>query len=301
MLKKQLNSLVINTFKKYISRSSTNPDYLNDKKESEVEVNQQQQELSEDTHTNNKSVTQVYKQSGVGQNVDYFEKKSKHRPLLTIYDLKPTFCTSFIAPNATLVGEVFVSSYNFIGFNTVIRGDINSVRLAGYSSIGDHVVINTVNSLPTGLPSVVDIGEHVTIQSRCSLTSCIIEDQAFIGHNSVILEGARIESGAVVLPNSVVPPGRIIPSNQVWGGNPVRYVRDLKPGEVFSNYANTFEVWGIAVDYRRQYDLFSYSYLDQDLYQEDVDLTPESVERLIGQEESLYTINHIDSDKNYLV
>ena len=64
-----------------------------------------------------------------------------------------------------------------------------------------------------------------------------------MGHNSVILEGSRIEEGAVILPNSVVPPGRIIPSNQIWGGNPVRYVRDLKTNEVFTNYANTLRIW----------------------------------------------------------
>ena len=53
----------------------------------------------------------------------------------------------------------------------------------------------------------------------------------FIGANSVILEGAKLENGAVILPNSVVPPGRLIPAQQVWGGNPIKYVRKAKDQE----------------------------------------------------------------------
>ena len=63
------------------------------------------------------------------------------------------------------------------------------------------------------------------ISPGCTLYSCTIQRQAFIGANSVILEGAKIAEGAVILPNSVVPPGRVVPANQVWGGNPIKFVR----------------------------------------------------------------------------
>ena len=49
----------------------------------------------------------------------------------------------------------------------------------------------------------------------------------------MILEGAKLEDGAILLPNSVVPPGRVVPANQVWGGNPIKFVRYAKEQEKF--------------------------------------------------------------------
>ena len=50
----------------------------------------------------------------------------------------------------------------------------------------------------------------------------------FVGYNTVIMEGARIGDGVILDPNSVVPPGRIIPPNQHWGGNPIKFIRDVE-------------------------------------------------------------------------
>lgn len=109
----------------------------------------------------------------------------------------------------------------------MIRGDINAVEIHKYSSVGDNTVIQTVASLPSGLSSKVEIHPNVTIQEDCSLSSCIIYRDAFIGAKSVILEGARVGAGAMVAPGSVVPPGRFIPAGTLWAGNPVEYVKDL--------------------------------------------------------------------------
>lgn len=54
------------------------------------------------------------------------------------------------------------------------------------------------------------------------------------------MQGARIERGAHILPNSIVPPGRLIPAGQVWGGNPIAYVRDLSQEEMISNYTKSY-------------------------------------------------------------
>jgi hypothetical protein len=70
------------------------------------------------------------------------------------------------------------------------------------------------------------------VSAGCTLYSCHMDDGCFIGANTVVLEGARLEEEAVVLPNSVVPPGRVVPSKQVWGGNPIRFVRFAMDREV---------------------------------------------------------------------
>ena len=255
-----------------------------------------------DPKTSQEEIEKINKEADLAKNVEYFEKNSKHRTIIPLFDLDPNFSNkTFIAPNSTIVGEVFINDFCFIGFNSVIRGDINTVLIGETTCIGDHTTINTVNSLPTGFPSVVHIGSNVTIQNRCSLTSCTIEDNVFIGHGSVILEGSKIEHGAVILPNSVVPPGRIIPAQQVWGGNPVRYVRDLNPGEVFSNFASTFQLWEYGKMYLDTFDPYNYAYLEIEGTKEDADLTPEMIETCLGKDKYGVTEPISATVKNYLI
>ena len=152
---------------------------------------------------------------------------SRHRQLMPIYDSVPVVQDAWVAPNASLIGDVMVSKWATIWYNVTIRAETNAVRIGNFSSIGDGTTINATHALPHGLTASVNIGKNVTIEHGCSIHSCIIDDDAVIGAGSVIGQGARVERGAVVLPNSVVPPGRLVPGGQVWGGNTIAYVRDL--------------------------------------------------------------------------
>ena len=178
------------------------------------------------------------------KDLTYTDELSKHRPFVKLYDLLPVVQDNYISSSATVVGEVNIDWYSTIWNNAVVRGEINMVAIGPYSSIGDNTVVQTVASLPTGLPARCFIGANVTIHSDCSLSSCHIEDDVVIGAKSVICEGARLEKGWMVAPGTVVPPGRLIPSNQLWAGNPAEYVKDLDIGELFANYSlsyvNTF-------------------------------------------------------------
>lgn len=121
-----------------------------------------------------------------------------------------------------------------------IRGEHNPVRIGQFSSIGDGTTIYSAHSLPNGIASSVNIGKNVTVEARCSIHSCIIDDDCIIGEGSVIMQGARIERGAVLLSNSIVPPGRLIPGGQVWGGNPVTFVKQLSEKELLDNYTASY-------------------------------------------------------------
>lgn len=79
----------------------------------------------------------------------------------------------------------------------------------------------------------------------------MLEYGAYIGHNSVIMEGAIIQKGAIVAPNSVVPPGRVVKERQVWGGNPIKYVRKAMEQEGF-----------VTLDYARHVNLLAQEYRD---------------------------------------
>lgn len=87
------------------------------------------------------------------EDISYSDELSNHQTLLRLYDIAPVVKNSYIAPSATVVGEVYVHSYATVWNNVVIRGDINYVTIGSYSSIGDNTVIQTVASLPTGLPA----------------------------------------------------------------------------------------------------------------------------------------------------
>mgnify|MGYP006121839971 FL=1 len=115
---------------------------------------------------------------------------------LPLYDLEPRTENNWIAPSATIIGEVQVRRFASIWYNAVIRGDINKVDIGNFTSIGENTVLHTAPSLPTGMQAKLTVGRNCTIGSNCTLYSCQIGDDVFIGDKVVILEGAVIEKGA---------------------------------------------------------------------------------------------------------
>jgi carbonic anhydrase/acetyltransferase-like protein (isoleucine patch superfamily) len=178
--------------------------------------------------------------------VAYTQKLSRHRNVMQIDDVRPQIDFSFVATNSTLAGEVFISPYASVWYNATLRGDVNPIRLGSYSSIGDSCALFTACSLPVGVPSSITIGKHVIIEEKCSIYPSIIDNNVFIGANSIIGEGTRIEQGAMIAPNSYVPHGRLIPGKQLWGGNPIKYIRDLSEEEIYAVYMQSYDIWNLA-------------------------------------------------------
>jgi carbonic anhydrase/acetyltransferase-like protein (isoleucine patch superfamily) len=124
-------------------------------------------------------------------------------------------------------------------------------------------VLHTAASSSTGLSAELTLLGDNVIQNNCTLYSCRIEQGVYVGHNSVIMEGAILQKGAIIAPNSVVPPGRVVKERQVWGGNPIKYIRSAKEQEGFvtldyaryvneyaQNYNNSFLPYNNAYLYR---------------------------------------------------
>jgi carbonic anhydrase/acetyltransferase-like protein (isoleucine patch superfamily) len=91
---------------------------------------------------------------------------------LPLYDLEPRTENNWIAPSATIIGEVQVRRFASIWYNAVVRGDINKVEVGNFSSIGENTVLHTAPSLPTGMQAKLTIGRNCTIGSNCTLYSC---------------------------------------------------------------------------------------------------------------------------------
>ena len=130
------------------------------------------------------------------EEIPFTEKYSQHRNFMPLYELWPKHGDAYIAPNATIVGEVTIGDDCAIMYNTVIRGDINQVSIGHSVTIGENCVIHTAASLPTGIPARVIIMPICYIGANCTLYSCTLDEGCYIGDGSVILEGAKIERGA---------------------------------------------------------------------------------------------------------
>jgi len=166
------------------------------------------------------------------------EEYSKHRTVIPLYDLHPKISRdAFIAPTATVIGEVEICIRAQIWYNAVIRGDLNKIKIGNYVCIGDNTTVYTVASVGAGTSAAVSIAKNTIIGSHCSLCSCTIEQEVYIANGCTIMEGARIEKNAMLAPGSVVPPGRLIPASQLWGGNPVEYIKSVQYPDEFANYA----------------------------------------------------------------
>ena len=152
----------------------------------------------------------------------------------------------FIAPNATIVGDVVMGDQCSVWFNAVIRGDVNSIRLGNKVNVQDGAVIHC-----TFERSKTIIGNNVSIGHNAIVHGCVIDDNVLIGMGSIVMDNAHIGSnsiiaaGAVVLENTVVEPGTI------YAGIPAKKVKDISQelisGEInriaenYLKYSNWFK------------------------------------------------------------
>ena len=124
--------------------------------------------------------------------------------------------TAFVAPGAVVLGEVAIGPRASVWFNTVVRGDVDSITLGEASNLQDNSTVH----VDAGLP--VRIGARVTVGHRAIVHGCVIEDDCLIGMGSVLLSGCRIGAGSYVGASSLVLEGMEIPSGSVALGSPAR-------------------------------------------------------------------------------
>ena len=140
---------------------------------------------------------------------------------------------AFVAPSAYVIGKVDIGAKASIWYNCTVRGDEESIHIGAGTNIQDGSTIHT-----SGGVTDTWIGEHVLVGHMCLLHGCRIEDRAFIGMGSIILDEAVVESNAMLAAGSLLTPGKHIPAGELWAGSPAKYKRDLRPEdlEIYSEY-----------------------------------------------------------------
>ena len=150
----------------------------------------------------------------------------------------------FVAPNATLIGDIELGDDSSIWFGTVLRGDINFIRVGARSNIQDNSVVHVEHG--TG---PVIIGDEVTVGHAAVVHGCTVGRGALIGIGAKILSHANIGAYALVAAGSVVQEGMEVPPRTLIAGVPAKIKRDLKPEEL----ARMDRGWRVYVEYKDQY------------------------------------------------
>jgi carbonic anhydrase/acetyltransferase-like protein (isoleucine patch superfamily) len=139
----------------------------------------------------------------------------------------------FVDPTAVVIGDVVLDDDASVWPTTVIRGDVNHIRVGARSNIQDGSVLHVTSpSLqnPQGIPLL--IGSDVTVGHTVTLHACTIENFCLIGMGSIVLDAVHVEEFVIVAAGSVVTPRTRLQSKSLYLGNPARRARDLKDSEI---------------------------------------------------------------------
>ena len=133
---------------------------------------------------------------------------------------------NWVAPNASIIGDVTLEKNTSIWFNATLRGDIENIYVGEGSNIQDGSVLHTDPGYP------LKIGKNVTIGHLVMLHGCNIGDNSLIGIGAVILNGAKIGKNCIIGANALVTENKEIPNNSLVIGSPGKIVRQVTDGEV---------------------------------------------------------------------
>lgn len=141
---------------------------------------------------------------------------------------------TYIAEGGIVIGKVTMEEFSSIWHNTVVRGDVNSIRIGKYTNVQDNSVVHVADENPTV------IGDFVTVGHGAIIHGCIIEDHCLIGMGAVVLNGAVVSRGSIVAAGAVVKENQIIPPFSMVVGVPGKIIKTL-PENIDSIHAQALK------------------------------------------------------------
>ncbi len=135
--------------------------------------------------------------------------------------------TAFIAPDAWIIGSVYIAANCSVFFNSVVRGDIQPITVGSGTNLQEHVLIHSSHGM-----SPVIIGDNVTVGHRAIIHGCTIGNGSLIGMGATILDDTVIGASSIIGAHTLVTKGTIIPPRSLVIGSPGKVVRELTESEV---------------------------------------------------------------------
>jgi len=133
----------------------------------------------------------------------------------------------FIAPNATLVGDIVMGKDCSIWFNAVLRGDVNSIRMGDKVNVQDGAVIHCTYQKTKAI-----IGNNVSIGHNALVHGCIIHDHVLIGMGSIVMDNAVVHSNTIIAAGAVVLEGTICEAGSIYAGVPAKKVKNIDQSQI---------------------------------------------------------------------
>lgn len=156
------------------------------------------------------------------QNIQHFQH---HSPHITE--------TAYIHCSAIVIGDVDIGKNSSIWPNTVIRGDVNFIRIGEATNIQDLSMLHVSHKSswqPNGSPLI--IGNNVTIGHQVLLHGCTIKDECLIGMGSIIMDKVVVQKHVILAAGSLVPEGKVLESGYLYLGRPAKRIRVLTEDEI---------------------------------------------------------------------
>ena len=130
----------------------------------------------------------------------------------------------FIAPNATIIGDVEIGDNCSIWFGAVLRGDVNSIKIGNNCNVQDNAVIHGTFERAKTI-----IGNNVSVGHNAIIHGATIKDDVLIGMGSTVLDNAVIESNVIVAANALITSGAQTEPNSIYAGVPAKKIKELSP------------------------------------------------------------------------
>lgn len=140
----------------------------------------------------------------------------------------------FVAPNATLIGDIELGDGSSVWFGCVLRADIGTIRIGARTNIQDLSMAHMTHGL-----SNLEVGSDVTVGHGVILHGCRVEDRCLIGMGAILLDNAVIGAGSLVGAGALVPPRMVVPPGSLVLGNPAKVVRPVNAKEQMMIEAGT--------------------------------------------------------------
>jgi len=137
--------------------------------------------------------------------------------------------TAFVAENAIIIGDVEIGAESSVWFGSVLRGDVNFIRIGARTNVQDGCVIHVSSKTH---PTVLE--DEVTLGHRVTLHGCYVETGCLIGIGAIVLDGARVGRNSLVGAGSLVTPNTRIPPGSLVMGSPAKVKRVLTDEEIYN-------------------------------------------------------------------
>jgi carbonic anhydrase/acetyltransferase-like protein (isoleucine patch superfamily) len=162
--------------------------------------------------------------------------------ILPVHNIMPSFGENcFLAPNATIVGQVTMGNNCSVWFNAVIRGDVNSIAIGNKVNIQDGAVIHC-----TYQKNATIIGNNVSIGHNALVHGCTLHDNVLVGMGAIVMDKCIVHSNSIIAAGAVVLEGTVVEAGSIYAGVPAKKVKDISQelihGEI-NRIANNYTMY----------------------------------------------------------